>query len=88
MIPSVIGYASSWLSSSRHVAYLNHGGVDGFIGDGKINYHPEQVVDIFYKFNVLPRAWVTADYQHIINPAYYADRGPVDIYGARAHSEF
>lgn len=82
-----IGYASSWLSAA-HVDYLNRGGVDGFIGDGKIRYRAEQVVDIYYQLNVMGGAWLTADYQHIANPAYNADRGPVDVYGIRAHFEF
>jgi high affinity Mn2+ porin len=82
-----VGYAISWISTS-HAAYLNLGGVDGFIGDGKINNSPEQVVDIFYKLNLIRSVWITADYQHIANPAYNADRGPVDVYGVRAHFEF
>lgn len=82
-----IGYAQGWLSN-QHAKYLGMGGIDGFIGDGKINYHPEQVVDIFYSFNVWNALWLTADYQHIANPAYNADRGPVDIYAARIHLEF
>lgn len=82
-----LGYASNWLSNS-HVAYLNLGGVDAFIGDGKINYQPEQVVDLYYKLNLLSFAWMTLDYQHIANPGYNADRGPVDVYGVRAHFEF
>jgi high affinity Mn2+ porin len=82
-----VGYASNWLSAT-HVDYLNRGGVDGFIGDGKIRYQAEQVVDVFYKFNLFSSIWATADYQHIINPAYNADRGPVDVYGLRAHFEF
>lgn len=81
-----IGYASSWLSAS-HIDYLNRGGVDGFIGDGKINYRPEQAVDLYYKLNVVGPAWVTFDYQHIANPGYNVDRGPVDVYGLRAHFE-
>lgn len=82
-----IGYASNWLSRS-HVDYLNLGGVDGFIGDGKINYRPEQVVNIYYKLNLISSAWMALDYQHIANPAYNADRGPLDIYGIRVHFEF
>lgn len=64
------------------------GGIDGFIGDGKINYSPEQVIDLFYKLNLISSAWATFDYQHIANPAFNADRGPVDVYGVRAHFEF
>lgn len=82
-----LGYAFSWLSPT-HIAYLNLGGIDGFIGDGKLNYSPEEVVDIYYKLNLVSSAWMTVDYQHISNPAFNADRGPVDVYGIRAHFEF
>ncbi|MGZ5599357.1 MAG: carbohydrate porin [Methylobacter sp.] len=82
-----LGYAQSWISS-QHVAYLNMGGIDGFIGDGRINYSPEQVVDIYYQCHVIQSAWLSFDYQHLANPAYNSDRGPVDIYGARVHFEF
>jgi len=82
-----LGYGQGWLSSS-HVAYLGMGGIDGFIGDGAINYSPEQVVNLFYSFSVFSSMWLTADYQHIENPGYNADRGPVNIYAARVHIEF
>ena len=82
-----LGYGQSWISK-EHVAYLSMGGVDGFIGDGKINYKPEQVVDIYYQWHVLKSTWITLDYQHLANPAYNADRGPVDIYNGRVHFEF
>ncbi|MDD5034454.1 MAG: carbohydrate porin [Methylococcaceae bacterium] len=82
-----VGYAQGWLSS-KHAEYLNLGGIDGFLGDGRIHYRPEQVVDIFYSLNVLSSLWLSADYQHIANPGYNADRGPVDVYGLRAHLEF
>jgi high affinity Mn2+ porin len=32
--------------------------------------------------------WLTADYQRIHNPAYNADRGPVNFYTLRIHTEF
>ncbi|WP_225893039.1 MULTISPECIES: carbohydrate porin [unclassified Methylomonas] len=82
-----VAYACSWISAG-HAEYLRLGGVDGFIGDGNLRYRPEQVVDIYYKLRLLPSAWMTLDYQHIANPAYNADRGPVDVYGVRAHFEF
>ena len=47
-----LGYAQSWISN-EHTMYLNMGGIDGFIGDGRINQRPEQVVDIFYKWHVI-----------------------------------
>jgi len=82
-----LGYAQSCISK-EHVAYLSMGGVDGFIGDGAINYKPEQVVDIYYQWHVVKSVWLTADYQHLVNPGYNADRGPVDIFNGRVHLEF
>jgi high affinity Mn2+ porin len=82
-----LGFAQSFLSK-QHVAYLNLGGIDGFIGDGKINYKPEQVFDIYYQCHVYRSVWLSFDYQRIVNPAYNADRGPVDIFGGRVHLEF
>jgi hypothetical protein len=82
-----LGYAQSWISQS-HVAYLSMGGIDGFIGDGAINYKPEQVVDIYYQWHVMKSVWLTADYQHLANPGYNADRGPVNFYNGRVHLEF
>ena len=82
-----LGYAQSWISKA-HVDYLSMGGIDGFIGDGAINYKPEQVVDIYYQWHVVKSIWLTADYQHLANPAYNADRGPVDIFNGRVHLEF
>lgn len=33
-------------------------------------------------------AWVSLDWQHIVNPAYNADRGPVNFAALRLHTEF
>ena len=81
-----LGYAASFLSAS-HAAYLNSGGIDGFLGDGAISYKPEQVLDLYYQCHVVKSTWVSVDYQHLANPGYNADRGPVDIYGVRVHVE-
>jgi hypothetical protein len=42
-----LGYAQSWIST-QHANYLNMGGIDGFIGDGKINVKPEQLINPAY----------------------------------------
>lgn len=81
------GYAQSWISGD-HAKYLGMGGVDGFIGDGKINYAPERAFNVFYSVNLLSSLWVTGDYQLLMNPAFNADRGPVDIYSVKMHVEF
>jgi high affinity Mn2+ porin len=82
-----LGYAAAYISSI-HAQYLAMGGVDGFVGDGHLRQAPENVVDVFYSFNLLKAIWLTADYQHIWNPGFNADRGPVEIFGGRVHAEF
>jgi hypothetical protein len=82
-----LGYSMGWISSI-HAQYLAMGGIDGFIGDGKIRQAPEQVLEAFYSLGLGSSSWFTFDYQHIWNPAYNADRGPVNIFGARLHAEF
>jgi len=75
------------LSSARQ-DYLKAGGISFFIGDGALNYHPEQIVETYYSLKATDHVWLTADYQHIQNPAYNADRGPVDLVAFRAHLEY
>lgn len=82
-----IGYSAGWISS-EHAQYLGLGGIDGFIGDGKIHQAAEQVAEVFYSLSMGSSSWFSFDYQRIWNPAYNADRGPVNIFGARIHAEF
>jgi hypothetical protein len=81
------GIGSSWISQA-HAQYLAMGGVDGFIGDGRLRQAPEGVVEGFYSVNLLKAIWLSADYQYLWNPGFNADRGPVHIFGARIHAEF
>lgn len=68
--------------------YLEAGGISFFIGDGALRYRPETTFESYYSWNVLKGLWLTADYQRIHNPAYNADRGPVDVWSGRFHAEF
>jgi high affinity Mn2+ porin len=75
--------------SSEHRAYLAAGGYGFIIGDGRLNYAPEMVAEIYYKINAYQKKFfLTPDYQFILNPAYNADRGPVNVFSLRAHVEF
>ncbi|MCX6075582.1 MAG: carbohydrate porin [Campylobacterales bacterium] len=74
--------------SKIHREYLAQGGLDFIIGDGKINYHQEQILETYYSVRINKNIWTSLDYQHIVNPAYNSDRGPVNIYGIRLHMEF
>jgi high affinity Mn2+ porin len=82
-----VGFGMSWISAS-HATYLALGGEDGFIGDGALRQAGEGISEVFYSFNLLKAIWLTGDYQHLWNPGFNADRGPVDIYGTRIHVEF
>jgi high affinity Mn2+ porin len=81
------GYAASWISSA-HAQYLKLGGIDGFIGDGFLNRASEQVFELFYSLDVYRSLWLSVDYQHLENPGYNRDRGPVNILAGRVHAEF
>jgi high affinity Mn2+ porin len=82
-----VGLGMGWISAA-HADYLGKGGIDGFIGDGHIRQAAETVVDVFYSVNIASSLWLSADYQRLWNPAFNADRGPLDIFGVRLHAEF
>ena len=82
-----VGFTGGWISPA-HVEYLRLGGIDGFIGDGNIHPGAESTVDVFYSVNVGKSFWFSADYQHVTNPGFNTDRGPVNIVGARVHVEY
>lgn len=77
----------AWISPP-HANYLRLGGIDGFIGDGLITPGVENVVDAFYSVNILKSFWLSGDYQHITNPAFNKDRGPLNVFTVRIHGEF
>lgn len=75
--------------SQAHRDYLAAGGYGFIIGDGALNYSPELIAELYYKLNVYKNNfWLTPEYQFILHPAYNVDRGPVHVFGIRAHVEF
>jgi hypothetical protein len=82
-----VGFSMSWISDI-HAEYLEKGGVDAFIGDGRLRRAAEGLGEIFYSWKLLSSTWLSADYQYLSNPGYNADRGPVSLYGGRVHAEF
>jgi high affinity Mn2+ porin len=83
-----IGAALNDISTAAR-AYFAAGGIGILIGDGQLP-HPgaERIFETFYSILVIERLVVGVDYQYIANPAYNRDRGPVSIFGLRAHAEF
>lgn len=82
-----LAYARNGLSKDRR-RFLEAGGISYFIGDGALRYRPETILEAFYSLGVGPGVWLTGGYQRIANPAYNADRGPVNVYALRLHAEF
>lgn len=69
-------------------AYFASGGLGILIGDGRLNYRREQILEAFYAYNLNQWATLTFDYQFIDNPGYNADRGPVSVFSGRLHAQF
>ncbi|MGC4068638.1 MAG: carbohydrate porin [Polyangiaceae bacterium] len=82
-----VGNSVGWISRA-HARYLRAGGIDGFIGDGGLTRGTERVLEAFYSVSIYGPSWLTADLQHISNPAYNIDRGPVNVVSGRFHAEF
>ena len=82
-----VAYASNGLST-EHRNYLAAGGIGYFIGDGKLNYRRESIVETYYSLSMGKYAWLSLGWQHIKHPAYNADRGAVTVTTLRLHTEF
>ncbi len=85
----VIGIGGAINALSRdHRDFLAAGGLGPLIGDGRLNYRRERILETYYAFALNKELTLTADYQFVTNPAYNADRGPVSIFSGRLHGEF
>jgi high affinity Mn2+ porin len=82
--------ASEWTInglSGIHRMYLQRGGYDFLIGDGRLRYGCENIWETYYSARLVPWLFATVDLQHISNPAYNRDRGPVWVETLRLHIE-
>jgi high affinity Mn2+ porin len=76
----------NWLSGDAR-DYFAAGGLGILIGDGRLNYGTEKILEIYYSAAVADHLTLGLDYQYIDNPAYNRDRGPVSVFGLRVHAE-
>jgi high affinity Mn2+ porin len=81
-----VAFASNAISKD-HQNYLADGGMGFIIGDGALNYGRENIVESYYTAHVWRGLFLGPDLQHVNNPAYNRDRGPVLIPGFRVHVE-
>ena len=70
-----------------HRDYLAAGGLGFFLGEGRLNYGGERIVESFYSLGVAKGASLSLGYQRIANPGYNRDRGPANFLGVRMHVE-
>jgi high affinity Mn2+ porin len=73
--------------SNQARAYLGAGGLGILVGDGKLNYASENIIETYYSVHLKKGLTLSVDYQRVENPAYNRDRGPVSILGVRIHGE-
>jgi high affinity Mn2+ porin len=71
-----------------HQIYLADGGSGFLLGDGALNYGREKIVETYYTTHVWRGIYVAPGLQHINNPGYNKDRGPVVVPTLRLHVEF
>ena len=84
-----IGIAGVTQGLSREArSYFEAGGLGILIGDGRLNYRRENVIEAYYAVGFDKWTTLTFDYQLFNNPAYNRDRGPVSVFSIRAHAEF
>ncbi|MGO9172931.1 MAG: carbohydrate porin [Rhodomicrobium sp.] len=75
--------------SSAFQSYLAAGGRGRLIGDGELpSYAGEKVFETYYSYAVTGNLTVSADYQYIGNAAYFANRGPINMFSGRVHVQF
>jgi len=82
-----IAYALDALSP-EHRHYLEHGGAGFLLGDGRLTYGLERILEAYYRCHLLRYVDVTPDYQYIENPGYNRDRGPAHVFALRLRVAF
>ena len=74
--------------SGPHRRYLAAGGYGFIVGDGALRYAPEILGEVYYRLALSREISVGVGYQPILNPAFNADRGPVQVFTGRMHAAF
>ena len=71
-----------------HQNYLKLGGVGFLLGDGTLRYGRENIAESYYTWHAWKGLFFALDGQHISNPGYNRDRGPVWVGAVRGHIDF
>jgi len=73
--------------SRDHQEYLKLGGTGFLLGDGRLTYGPEYIIESYYTLHVWRGIYPSVGLQHINNPGYNRDRGSVIVPTLRLHLE-
>ncbi len=71
-----------------HQAYLKLGGLGFLLGDGKLNYAREDILETYYNVHTWRGIYYALDLQYLTHPGYNQDRGPVLVESVRMHVDF
>ena len=71
-----------------HRDYLNSGGLGFLLGDGKLTYGNEEIVETYYRAQVGRYVQLSSDLQRIRNPGYNRDRGPALVGSLRLNFRY
>ncbi len=71
-----------------HQRYLALGGLGFLLGDGKLHYAREDIVEAYYNLHIWRGVFYALDAQYITHPGYNQDRGPVLVESVRMHVDF
>jgi hypothetical protein len=81
-----IGLVSMSNAISRlHQEYLALGGLGFLLGDSRLTYGRENILEGYYTAHLWRGFFLSPDVQYIVNPGYNRDRGPVIVGGLRLH---
>ena len=71
-----------------HQSYLALGGLGFLLGDGRLNYAREDILESYYNLHAWKGVYYALDTQFIEHPGYNKDRGPVLVESIRMHVDF
>ncbi|HEV7596274.1 MAG TPA: carbohydrate porin [Gemmatimonadaceae bacterium] len=71
-----------------HRDYLGAGGLGFLLGDGKLSYGSEELLETYYRVQVGRALQLTPDVQLIRNPGYNRDRGPALVSSLRLNFRY
>jgi carbohydrate-selective porin OprB len=83
-----VGFAFITNGISRwHQLYLALGGNGFLLGDGRLTYGREDILETYYTAHLWRGVYASPDIQWAAHPGYNKDRGPVIVPGLRLHLE-